>query len=96
MPEILLTPELLRSKANELNITKNLLTEQIDKIQSFVDRLQEGWHGKAQQAFANSFLEKKAVFVQFVEDIGGFIAFMQGYANTMEQADANAPSGLNF
>lgn len=96
MPEILLTPEMLRSEAQKMTTQKNSLTETVNKIKTLVDSLEGGWHGKAQQAFVNSFNEKKAVYDKFAEDMGTFVAFMQGYAASMEQADASAPSGLNF
>ncbi|MBQ3647085.1 MAG: WXG100 family type VII secretion target [Synergistaceae bacterium] len=96
MPEILLTPELLRSEAGKLGTERTNLDEAVNKIKSLVDSLESGWHGKAQQAFVNSFREKETVYRKFSEDMGAFQAFMQGYASSMEASDSNAPSGLNF
>ena len=62
MPEIVLTPEMLRSEAQKMTTQKNNLTDTVNKIKTLVDSLEGGWHGKAQQAFVNSFNEKKAVY----------------------------------
>ncbi|MBR0316837.1 MAG: WXG100 family type VII secretion target [Synergistaceae bacterium] len=96
MPEILLTPEQLRSEAGKLRDERTSLDEAVNKIKSFVESLESGWHGKAQQAFVKSFNEKETIYRKFSEDMGAFQAFMEDYANTMENADASAPSGLNF
>ncbi len=96
MPEILLTPEMLRDEASNLDNKRNTLTEAVNKIKTLVDSLQSGWHGKAQAAFVDSFLGKKAEYDKFATDIEAFSAFMRQYASAMEQQDSSATSGLNF
>ena len=96
MPEISLTPETLRSEASKLGNQRTQLDDAVNKIKTLVQGLEAGWHGKAQQAFVNSFNEKETVYRKFSEDMGAFQAFMEGYAASMEQTDASAPSGLNF
>lgn len=96
MPEIQLTPEMLRSEADKMNSQKDQLTDTVIKIKTLVDSLESGWHGQAQQAFVNSFNEKKTVYDKFAEDMLGFATFMKGYAAAMENADATARAELNF
>ena len=95
MPEILLTPELLNSEAEKMSQQKTLMQETVSKVQNSVNQLVSEWHGKTQEAFVNSINEKKAVFDKFAEnDMGPFVAFLKGYASSMEQADSTAPSRI--
>ena len=96
MPEILLTPDLLREEAGKLTNQKNELDSAVQQIQSLVSSLESGWHGKTQQAFVNSFNEKKSVYDKFSNDMMAFITFMNDYASQMEAADDNSRSILNF
>ena len=96
MPEIQLTPQLLNSEAGKMDTHRENLTGIVNQIQTLVNELQSGWHGKAQQAFVNSFTEKKKVYDTFAEDMLTFSTFMKNYAAAMENADASATSGLNF
>ena len=96
MPEIQLTPEMLRSEAQKMNSQRDQLTDTVNKIKTLVDSLESGWHGQTQQAFVNSFNEKKTVYDKFAEDMGGFATFMTNYAAAMENADTSARSSLNF
>ena len=96
MPEILLTPEMLRSEAQKMSTQKNTMQDTVNKVQNSVNQLVSEWHGKTQEAFVNSINEKKAVFDKFAEDMGTFVAFMQGYASSMEQTDSSAASTFNI
>ena len=96
MPEILLTPELLKGEAQKLSTQRDQLTEAVGKIKTLVDGLESGWHGKAQQAFVNSFNEKKTTYDKFAEDMGAFYQFLTQYAQAMEAADSESTSQLNF
>lgn len=96
MPEILLSPEILRSESQKLNNQRNQLNEAVAKIKSLVDSLEAGWRGKAQTAFVNSFLEKKATYDKFSTDMEAFATFMSEYASAMETTDDGAISRLNF
>ena len=96
MPEIQLTPQVLMDEAKNLSDKQTRLTEIVEKIADLVNALEGGWHGKTQQAFVNSFKEKKTVYDKFAADMGTFSTFMNQYALGMEAADNRAPSGLNF
>ena len=96
MPEIQLTPQMLKDEAEKLSKEQTRLTEIVEKIAALVNALEEGWHGKAQQAFVNSFKDKKTIYDKFASDMGTFSTFMNQYALGMEAADNRAPSGLNF
>ncbi len=87
MPEIMLTPEVLTEKATELG---NIQAEQqnvIESIQKLIDDIVSGWEGKAQQAFLNSFNEKKGTYKEFAVDMSSFADFLRSYSQTMEDID---------
>ena len=97
MPEILLTPEMLRSEASKLTQQKAELDNAVEQIKSLVTKLDTQWHGKSQQVFVNSFNGKEAVYRRFSnDDMTAFIKFLNEYANEMENTDSGAVSILNF
>ena len=97
MPEILLTPEMLTSEAGKIDGFITQLTDTLKAIGSFVESLEGGWHGKAQQAFVNSFKEKEAFYRSFYqEDLPNFSKFLKDYAEQMQATDTESTSLLNF
>ena len=96
MPEILLSPEILRSESQKLNSHRNQLNEAVQKIKTLVDSLESGWHGKAQTKFITSFNEKKATYDKFSTDMEAFARFMSEYASAMETTDDGSLSRLDF
>ena len=96
MPEIQLTPDMLRDEAQKMSQQKTEMQDLVNKVQNSVNQLVSEWHGKAQEAFVNSINEKKTVFDKFAEDMGTFATFMQGYAALMEQTDASAAPTFNI
>ena len=96
MPEILLTPELLRSNATKLSSQKQELDNAVKSIATLVDSLQGGWHGKAQATFVSSITEKKGVYDKFSADMAEFATFLNNYASAMETTDDGATSRLSF
>ena len=96
MPEILLSPDTLRSEASKMDSQREQLTDIVMKIKTLVDGLEAGWHGSAQQAFVNSFNDKKPVYDKFAEDMLAFSTFMKQYADAMESTENNSLSQLNF
>lgn len=96
MPEILLTPELLRSEAQKFTSYQNNLNDAVKQIESLVNKLPDGWRGKAQQAFINSFTEKKSTYDKFSVELGEFAKFMNEYASAMETTDDGSIARLNF
>lgn len=95
MPEIFLTPDLLLSKAKELETKRAELNEAVKAIQTLVESLKEHWRGDAQDKFCNSFLERKSLYDKFSEDMSAFSAFMEGYARDMQAGDSSATPNLS-
>ena len=87
--DILLTPENLLSEASNLLNCKSQMDEIFGQIASLIAGLVDQWHGEAQQAFSDSFNQKKTVFEKFAEDMAAFAKFMQDYANKMKETEQN-------
>ncbi len=88
MPEIMLTPEILRDKAAELRKAQNDQAHIIGRIQRLVDEIWLGWEGKAQESFVKSFNDKKRTYKEFAFDMDKFAHFLAMYAIDMESIDS--------
>ncbi len=89
MPEILLSPEVLRENASELRHIQEEQEHLIAQIQRLVDELWLGWEGKAQESFIKSFNDKKGTYKSFSVDMLRFANFLGVYAASMEGIDAD-------
>lgn len=87
--DILLTPENLLSEASSLLGNKSNLDSVFNQIAQLIASLIEHWHGEAQQAFSDSFNQKRTVFDKFSQDMESFANFMKKYAEEMRQLEAN-------
>ena len=88
--DILLTPENLMDEASKLLANKRALDEVFNsKIANLISGLVEHWHGEAQQAFENSFKQKRTVFDKFSQDMESFSNFMKKYAKDMQDTENN-------
>ena len=95
--DILLTPENLQSEASTLLSNKSTLDGIFQQIASLISSLVEHWHGETQQAFQDSFTQKRTVFDKFSEDMQKFAEFMKSYATSMqdtEKGNANKARSL--
>ncbi len=84
---IKLTPEALRDGAQRLSQMKADNDDVINRIDGLINGLVAEWHGEAQEAFANSYANKKATFQQFSLDMEAFVRFLNRYAETMEEQE---------
>lgn len=95
--DILLTPENLESEATKLLGEKSNLDSIFQQIAQLIAGLINHWHGETQQAFSDSFNQKRTVFDTFSQDMERFAKFMQNYADKMrqlEQGNKNIASKL--
>ena len=86
---ILLTPETLMERASQLLANKATLDDMFAKIAQLIASLVDHWHGEAQQAFSNSFNQKRTVFDKFSQDIESLAKLMEKYANEMRELETN-------
>ena len=87
--DILLTPESLIERASQLMSNKATLDDMFNKIAQLVSSLVDHWHGEAQQAFSNSFNQKRVIFDKFSQDIEGLANFMKDYAQKMQELETD-------
>ncbi|MBQ7578043.1 MAG: WXG100 family type VII secretion target [Synergistaceae bacterium] len=85
--DILLTPENLESEATKLLGQKSSLDSMFQQIANLIAGLIEHWHGETQQAFTDSFNQKRTVFDKFSQDMESFAKFMQKYAGDMRELE---------
>ena len=88
--DILLTPENLMDEASKLSANRQALEQVFNsKIANLISGLVEHWHGEAQQAFTDSFNQKRKVFDKFSQDMESFVNFMKKYASDMQTTENN-------
>lgn len=87
MPIIKLTPELIREGAQKLVKAKADNDGAIAKLDGIVNGLVSIWHGEAQDAFANSYANKRKTFESFSLDIENLVTALNRYANVMESEE---------
>ena len=96
--DILLTPETLLDEYANLLKNKAALDQVVnDILNNIIKTLVEHWQGEAQQAFENSFNQKKAAFDKFSEEMQTFANFIKEYADQMkalEEKQKNAAMNL--
>jgi len=95
MALIQVTPDMLRSKANELMRLKEQHDETMNKIRTLVHGINDQWKGDAQQAYVNKFDSMEGTFKQFSESLKNFSDLMTASANELEQADQQARNRIN-
>ena len=81
--DILVTPENLQNEAANLLKNKSSLDGVFNQIATLISGLVSHWHGQTQQAFQDSFTQKRAVFDKFSEDMASFAYFMKMFAQSM-------------
>ena len=85
--DILLTPENLESEASKLLGDKSNLDSIFQQIANLIAGLINHWHGETQQAFSDSFNQKRTVFDKFSQDMESFAKFIQKYAQEMRELE---------
>ena len=85
--EILVTPERLEEEAGNLTKSKADHDNSLAEMQNVVNGLLQYWRGEAQEAFANSFNNKKKTFEEFSLDLEKFVKFLQRFAEIMRSQE---------
>lgn len=87
---IQVTPEVLRSKANEIKGYRTQHDEVISKVKGLVNSLPDSFKGEAATAFVNKFGEMESTFTNFSELLGSFATKLEENARVLEEADRMA------
>ena len=85
--EILVTPERLEEEARNLTTSKEEHDNSLNEMESVVNGLLQYWRGEAQDAFANSFRNKKQTFENFSLDLENFVKYLNDFAMIMRDQE---------
>ena len=87
MPKIRLSPDVLTSKAGELQQCQQDQADVIRTVQGVIDNVVADWEGEAQKGFIQAFDAAKPAYEKFAPDLEKFSDFLKSYADTMEYLD---------
>ena len=87
MPKIRLSPDVLTSKAGELQQCQQDQADVIRTVQGVIDNVVADWEGEAQKGFIQAFDAAKPAYEKFAPDLEKFAEFLNNYAQTMEYLD---------
>jgi WXG100 family type VII secretion target len=93
--QIRLSPDQMRSRANEYTAEANKVQDVIQKMDNLLRNLQSEWEGAASQSYAGKFAELRPGFVKSKELIDEIAAALNKMAANYEQLDQSHASSLN-
>lgn len=91
---ILLTPETMRSQANQIRTCSEEHAEIMQRMTNLVLTLDEVWKGEAQTAFVSKYRSMSESFESFEKQLISFAELMEKVANNMENADRSMSSKI--
>ena len=85
--QIRITPDQMRSRANEYRTEADTVNGVISKMDSLLSALQGEWEGSASESYAARYAELKPGFLKAEELIREIAAALDSTANIVEQTD---------
>jgi len=85
--QIRMTPDKMRSRANEYTTQANNLDSIINKMDSLLKELQGEWEGNASEAYVARFTELRPGFVKAKDLINEISASLKKTADIVEETD---------
>lgn len=85
----------LTNAINRVNSAKDEFEHALSVIETTITSLDEVWLGNSQAAMKEKYLEKKALFQQFVEEIESYAADMTAYRDDVAQRDQALASQIS-
>ena len=95
MAIIQVTPEILRSKAQELRAYKAQHDEAMAKMRTLIMGLNETWKGAAQDAYVQKYESMQPTFTNFTEMLEGYARLMDTASEQMEATDQSLQTTMN-
>lgn len=90
--QIRITPDQMRSRANEYRGQADIVGEVINKMDSLLSALQGEWEGAASEAYAARFTELRPGFVEAQNLIMEIATALDSTAQIVEETDSNIAS----
>lgn len=87
MAKIRVTPQTLRSKANELETLNNKFKNEVTKLRSLNSTLGNQWRGDARTAFDKQFQNDALKFDEFYKGIQDFIRTLRQNADEYDRVE---------
>ncbi len=94
MSLIRLTPDMMRSRANEYRNESHKMDEVVKKLNALLTALQSEWDGKSAIAFQNQYENLKPGLIQMVNLIESIAQQLTQTANSIEALDQEIASRL--
>jgi len=92
--QIRITPDQMRSRANEYSNEAQKVGDTIHKMDSLLNALQGEWEGESARAYAERFNQLRPSFVQAQSLIEEIATALRNTATTLEETDRNIAAGL--
>ncbi len=92
--QIRITPDQMRSRANEYRNEADRVGEVISKMDSLLSALQGEWEGEASRAYEARFQELRPSFVKAQELIQEIAQSLDNTAATLEATDQQIAQGM--
>ena len=92
---LLITPETMRTQAEQIRQCAQEHTEVIQRMTNLVLTLDEVWTGNAQKEFIAKYQGMKERFDSFEQALASFAVVMEDTAGRMEAADQAMKSKIN-
>lgn len=87
--QIRITPDQMRSRANEYRGEADKVNEVISRMDSLLQALQGEWEGSASESYASRYQELKPGFVKAEELIREIASALDATASIVEETDAS-------
>lgn len=87
MAKIRVTPQTLRSRANELETLNNKFKSEVTKLRSLNSTLGNQWRGDARTAFDREFQKDATKFDEFYRGIQEFIRVLRQNADEYDRVE---------
>lgn len=92
--QIRITPDQMRSRANEYRVEADNVGSVISKMDSLLNALQSEWEGESSRAYASRFAELRPSFVKAQDLINEIAQSLDTTAQTLEETDSNIASAF--
>ena len=90
--QIRITPDQMRSRANEYRTEADKVNDVISRMDTLLGQLQSEWEGSASESYAARYQELKPGFMKAEELIREIAAALDSTANIVEQTDQDIAS----
>lgn len=87
--QIRMTPETMRTRANEYTTQANNIQDTINKLDRLLGQLQNEWEGDASRAYAEKFNQLRPGFVKTKDLVDEISAALKKAAQIVEDTDRN-------